>query len=75
VFDDFYVTPSGVKTKYGSYTDKNWDRYKQQEAFFRTHDQQTGNLKYEPGLEIVSPEFDLLTGIRGIYQTLKPASK
>jgi hypothetical protein len=75
VFDDFYVTPSGVKTKYGSYTDTNWNRYKQQEAFFRTHDQQTGNLKYEPGLEIVSPEFDLLTGIRGIYQTLKPASK
>ena len=61
VFDDFYVTPSGVKTKYGSYTDENWDRYKQQEAFFRTHDQQTGNLKYEPGLEIVSPEYDILT--------------
>ena len=61
VFDDFYVTPSGVKTKYGSYTDKNWDRYKQQEQFFKTHDQQTGKLKYEPGLEIVSPEFDILT--------------
>lgn len=61
MFDDFYVTPSGVKTKYGSYTDKNWDRYKQQERFFKTHDQQTGKFKYEPGLEIVSPEFDLLT--------------
>lgn len=61
MFDDFYVTPSGVKTKYGSYTDKNWDRYKQQEQFFKTHDQQTGKLRYEPGLEIKSPEFDLLT--------------
>lgn len=70
VFDDFYVTPSGVKTKYGSYTDKNWDRYKQQEQFFKTHDQQTGKLRYEPGLEIVSPEFDLLTGIRGILNNV-----
>ena len=70
VFDDFYVTPSGVKTKYGSYTDKNWDRYKQQERFFKTHNQQTGKLKYEPGLEIVSPEYDLLTGIRSLMPTI-----
>lgn len=70
VFDDFYVTPSGVKTKYGSYTDKNWDRYKQQEDFFRTHDQQTGNLKYEPGLEITSPEYDLLTAIRAMLSNV-----
>ena len=70
MFDDFYVTPSGVKTKYGSYTDKNWDRYKQQERFFKYHDQQTGKVKGEPGLEIVSPEYDLLTAIRAALSNI-----
>lgn len=74
VFDDFYVTPSGVKTKYGSYTDKNWDRYKQQEQFFKTHDQQTGKIKYEPGLEQVSPEFDILP-IARLGRLTKPIAK
>lgn len=74
VFDDFYVTPSGVKTKYGSYTDNNWDRYKQQESFFRTHDQQTGRIKYEPGLEIVSPEYDAVFLIKGVTNSILPKS-
>lgn len=74
VFDDFYVTPSGVTTKYGSHTDKNWDRYKQLESFYKYRDQQTGRLKGEPGLEIVSPEFEILSlggGIKQMYDTYR----
>lgn len=69
VFDDFYVTPSGVKTKYGSYTDRNWNRYKQQQQFMSMRDS-NGNLRGEKGLEIVSPEFDIISGVRGVLNSL-----
>lgn len=70
VFDDIIITPNGLTTKYGSYTDKNWDRYKQLESFYRRYDQQTGKLKFEPGLEITSPEYDVLSIVRGILGAL-----
>lgn len=74
LFDDFYVTPSGVKTKYGSYTDKNWDRYKKEQKFLQYRDA-NGHLRGEPGLEIVSPEFDLITAVTGLKPGLKTIEK
>lgn len=66
IFNDFIITPNGSTTPYGSYTDKNWDRYQQYSNWLKYHNQTTGKLIGEPGLELVSPEFDLLSGIRGI---------
>lgn len=72
-FDDFIITPNGSTTPYGSYTDKNWNRYQQYSNWLKYHDQKTGKLTGEPGLELVSPEFDLLNLGIGVSKELSRA--
>lgn len=53
---------------------KNWDRYKKEQKFLQYRDA-NGHLRGEPGLEIVSPEFDLITAVTGLKPGLKTIEK
>lgn len=61
IFQGLTVTPRKVKYKYiPKKIDNSIEAAKQRDKFLETH-KEDGSLKYERGLEQVSPEFDLIT--------------
>ena len=70
VFEDMYVTPRKTDLKRGSYTLNNFPYYLQHRDDWMKPFMSSGTN--EKGLELVSPEFDLLLGGRQIATELMP---
>ena len=64
VFQGLTITPRKIKQKFiPERIDNSLETAKAREKFFQYRDEE-GHIKGEPGLEIVSPEFEVLMGAR-----------
>lgn len=70
VFQGLVVTPRKATVRHIPETiDNSLEGIKQRENFFKYRDS-NGNLRGEPGLNIVSPEFEIISGVRGLQGML-----
>lgn len=73
VFEDMYVTPQKTDLKRGSYTLNNFPYYLQHRTDWVKPFMSSGTN--EKGLELIYPEFDILSGVRVLQQMSKPFAK
>ena len=73
LFEDMYVTPQKTDLKRGSYTLNNFPYYLQHRTDWMKPFMSSGTN--EKGLELVYPEFDILSGARVLQQMSKPFAK